>query len=102
MSSAMTNLVHDRTREIALLWACLIALAPLSAAADVQGAEGDPLKTRFIIDDVDPESKVPSVKEALSAPLQMGYWVMLVSERAEQAVKRGELSKAVKYYRALA
>jgi tetratricopeptide (TPR) repeat protein len=102
----MTNPVHNRTREIALVWVCLIALAPLPASADAeggaQGAEGDPLKTRFIIDDADPESKVPSAKEALGAPLQMGYWVMLVSERAEQAAKRGDLGKAVKYYRALA
>jgi tetratricopeptide (TPR) repeat protein len=45
---------------------------------------------------------VPTNEQAMRSPLEMGYWVMLVSERAEGAVKRGDHDKAIRYYRALA
>ncbi len=100
--------------------ACLLALAcagsswPTSAHAETKaaepetvdsapvGAEGNGIKTKFIIDDADPENHVPSAAEAIHSPLEMGYWVMLVSDRALEAKKRGDLASTVKYYRALA
>jgi hypothetical protein len=83
----------------ALALACVVTAMPARSRAD---AQGDGLKTTFAIDDADPESKVPSEQDAMRAPLQMGYWVMLVSDRAEAATKRGDLPAAVKYYRAIA
>jgi tetratricopeptide (TPR) repeat protein len=109
-SAAPCNRVSRIGRNTA--WRTLLcALALLGAtsrahadAADSESGAGDveQIKTRFIIDDDDPESAVPSAREAIGAPLEMGYWVMLVSDRAEAATRRGDLAAAVKYYRAIA
>lgn len=78
------------------LWiaAALLCVVPHARAVD--------LETRFPIDDANPEGSVPTQQEAMKAPLQMGYWVMLISERAEGAEARNDFAAAVKYYRALA
>jgi hypothetical protein len=108
---------RSRARETACAIGCAALLAPTGAAFADDGrntppaagndaaaptASADPLKTRFIINDADPESAVPSPQEAIKSPLQMGYWVMLVSDRAEAAQKRHDYAAAVKYYRAIA
>jgi tetratricopeptide (TPR) repeat protein len=82
--------------------ACIGVCISLHASRVSADAQGDALQTRFAIDDADPESEVPSAKGALAAPLQMGYWVMLVSDRAQAAASRGDYTAAVKYYRAIA
>jgi hypothetical protein len=82
---------------LATLCATIALGAGPAAAEAAQGVE-----TKFKIDDQDPESAVPTWDDAMKQPLQMGYWVMLVSERAQKAVKAGDHAKAVKYYRALA
>jgi hypothetical protein len=76
-----------------VLWAAL--------AADAAGAQDD-IATQFRIDDADPENAIPTREDANRAPLQMGYWVMLVTERAMEAEKKGSLEAAARYYRALA
>lgn len=53
------------------------------------------------IDDADPERSVPSAEVAAKNPIQMGYLMMDLSDRAELAKRRGEHSQAAKYYRAL-
>lgn len=107
---------RSRVRDTACAIGCAALLARAGAAfADVDGkaapeagdeaaptASADPLKTRFIINDADPESAVPSPQEAIKAPLQMGYWVMLVSDRAQAAENRHDFTAAIKYYRAIA
>src|SRR5690349_14057164 len=37
----------------------------------------------FPIDDDDPASSVPTPEQSSKSPLDMGYWVMAVSDRAE-------------------
>lgn len=54
------------------------------------------------INDDDPESSVLSPEEAMKNPLNMGYLMMALSDRADKAAARGDHSKEAKYYRALA
>jgi hypothetical protein len=94
---------EQRRRRSAWLVLALAAwLAANSAAADAAAAKPSDLTTKFAIDDADPEAHVPDAREALAAPLQMGYWVMLVSDRAQAASERGDLAAAARYYRAIA
>jgi len=53
------------------------------------------------IDDRDPARSVPSASEAERNPLQMGYLLMDLSDRAEHAIELGDHAKAAEYYRAL-
>jgi hypothetical protein len=73
----------------------------LSARASAQAA-GEGLQTTFAIDDDDPERAIPSPQNTVRNPLQMGYWTMLMADRADAASKRGDHAAALKYYRALA
>jgi hypothetical protein len=59
-------------------------------------------ESRFTIDDQDPERLIPSVAERNEAPLDFGYFLMNLSERADEASKRGDHEKAARYYRAVA
>lgn len=100
---------RDSKRHVlsACVLVCALSVCASRTSAEAPEAEalapkGDALTTRFEIDDADPESSVPSPEEAIKTPLQMGYWAMLVSERADAAIKRGDHAAAIKYYRAMA
>jgi tetratricopeptide (TPR) repeat protein len=109
--------MHERNRirntRSAGLCALLCALSTAAAAQSVQPEEtvevpnqGTPNEglpaLRFPINDDDPVSSIPTAEQANKAPLDMGYWAMAVSDRAEAAVKKGEHAKAAKYFAALA
>jgi hypothetical protein len=66
---------------------------PAPAAADPKGTPP--------INDDDPESSVPSGEQAMKNPLNMGYFIMALSDRADAAAQRGDHSKEAKYYRAI-
>jgi len=97
-------MTHARLNERHCLrrWLGWTVLAWAALAVGPSAAQQDALQTRFAIDDADPESHVPTPEQAMRAPLQMGYWTMLVAERAEAAMKKGEHASAIRYYRALA
>ena len=81
-------------KAIALVLCCLHALSAR--------AQDDDLTSKFPIDDADPVKTVPSAQEALQQPLQMGYHIMLLSEKAEAASQRGDHREAANFWRALA
>lgn len=66
-----------------------------------QGAAGVPL-SKFPIDDADPERSIPSPEAAARDPLQMGYLMVDITRRAEEALKQGQPARAAKYFRAVA
>jgi hypothetical protein len=78
----------------------LVSIALIAAPATLRAQ--DDISTHFTIDDEDPERSVPDKAEALRRPLDMGYQLMLLSERAEAASARGDHLAAVKYWRAVA
>lgn len=97
------------TRRRYLAWIGAAALSASSAsvpgarahAPEAVGVESQEIPSRFAIDDDDPEGSVPSHADAMKQPLEMGYFVMTLSERAEAAEQRGDHGAALKYYRAL-
>jgi hypothetical protein len=53
------------------------------------------------INDDDPESSVPTPEQAMKNPLNMGYLLMALADRADVAAQRKDHSKEAKYYRAM-
>jgi hypothetical protein len=60
------------------------------------------LSTRFGIDDASPEASVPSVQERNRNPLEFGYYLQDLLEKAEKARKNKDYSTVIRYYRAVA
>jgi hypothetical protein len=84
----------------------MLSMISVSFSAQAFGqADPDPMEAQvasdFAINDEDPESSVPTPAEAMKKPLHMGYHIMLLSERADAATKRGDHAAAAKFWRAL-
>lgn len=86
---------------VQLVSLCIVCAGGV-ATVRAQIVEEDRLTTKFPINDGDPESSVPTPAEAMRMPLQMGYHIMLLSERAEAATQRGDHAAAARFWRALA
>jgi tetratricopeptide (TPR) repeat protein len=82
------------------LWLSMCLTAELASAQPALAQS--PLVSKFSIDDSDPEASVPTPQQAARQPLEMGYHLMLLSERADAATSRGDHVAAAKYWRALA
>lgn len=63
---------------------------------------GLPGTSTFAIRDSDPVSSVPTAEQAQQKPLEMGYFLMELSDRAQAAQARGEHKQAAQYFRAMA
>ena len=70
-------------------------------AEDEAAAEGR-LTSKFAINDEDPVNSVPTPEQALHQPIEMGYHIMLLAEKADAATKRGDHVAAARFWRALA
>jgi tetratricopeptide (TPR) repeat protein len=57
--------------------------------------------SKWAVNDADPESSVPTPEQRDRNPLEFGYHLMDLGDRADRATKRGDHAAAVKYYRAL-
>jgi hypothetical protein len=53
------------------------------------------------IDDANPEASVPAPGHANANPIQFGYFIQDLLDRADQATGRGDHAAAVRYYRAI-
>lgn len=58
--------------------------------------------SNWTIDDQDPEKSIPTPAMAQKDPLEMGYWLMDLTYKAQQAAKRGDHEAAVRYFSAMA
>jgi hypothetical protein len=94
--------VRSEFRGPNALLTAIACLAALASAGPVRARPADPIKSTFAVDDNDPEGSVPSAEAAMKRPLDMGYYVMSLSDKAEAASKQGDHAAAVKYWRALA
>jgi len=70
-------------------------------AAEPQRLPGQ-LSSKFAIDARDPESSVPSAKERDRNPLEFGYFLQDLLERAAHAQKALDYDGVIRYYRAVA
>jgi len=60
------------------------------------------ISSRFGIDEARPEDSVPSAKERDRNPLEYGYYIQDLLERAERAQKNKDFNAVILYYRAVA
>jgi hypothetical protein len=58
--------------------------------------------SQWAVDDADPEKSVPTPEQRDRDPLQFGYYLMDLTEKAGAAAKQGDHRAAAKYYAALA
>jgi hypothetical protein len=56
----------------------------------------------FSIDDKNPSSTVPTPQQALQNPMEMGYLMITLAERADGATAKGDHKQAAEYYLAIA
>jgi len=75
--------------------------AAVDEGAEAQRQPGQ-LSSKFAIDARDPESSVPSVKERERNPLEFGYFLQDLLERAAHAQKALDYDGVIRYYRAVA
>jgi hypothetical protein len=74
---------------------------PAPARADVPPAPQHGWLSKWPIDDVQPEAKIPPEDERNADPLQFGYWLQDLTWKAERSSKLGDHAASAKYYRAL-
>jgi tetratricopeptide (TPR) repeat protein len=90
-----------RGAQIALLASALLARTE-PALADAPTPKQQALQASgVVIDAADPESSVPAPEWALKRPMEMGYLLIALADRAEAAEKAGKHLAAARYYRAL-
>jgi hypothetical protein len=77
------------------------AFAPRTARAAETAPDPGKALSRLKIDDANPEASVPTVAQQASEPLQFGYFIQDLVERAEKASKAGDHAAAARYDRAL-
>ena len=95
----------DRARGVVCALATWFALsgAPAAAQDPADVAQADSLfKSVFVIDQSDPEARVPNDEERNRAPVAFGNYLMNLTEAAQHASEAGDHAKALKFYRALA
>lgn len=86
------------------LFIASISMLSVCAQASICSADStaaDGLTTVFTIDDADPESSVPTAEQAMRRPLDMGYHIMMLSEKAEKAYDSGDYRASIRYWRAV-
>jgi tetratricopeptide (TPR) repeat protein len=81
--------------------------ASATPAAPATSAQPRPKKnpddlSEWAIDDEFPETSIPGEGARNRNPLEFGYWLQDVADRALKASKQGDHEKAIKYFKALA
>jgi hypothetical protein len=80
-----------------------MSTAPAAAGATAQRPPlPGQLSSKFGIDDAQPEDSVPNAKDRDRNPLEYGYFIQDLLERADQAQKAKDFGMVVRYYRAVA
>jgi tetratricopeptide (TPR) repeat protein len=103
LGSAVVARRQRRDRAFAIAGLLLLGLSALARPALAKPAESHPDRVSdWVIDDANPESSIPPVEAQKKNPLEMGYWVMDLIAKAQEAAKREDHAAAVKYFRALA
>ena len=91
------------TATLALPWPTIaVAGEPAPAAPEGSAPGAGQLSTRFKIDPANPEASIPSARDRDRNPLEFGYLLQDLLERAEDARKARDWSSVIRYYRAVA
>jgi hypothetical protein len=90
----------DRVSMIGGILATAMTPAVVVGQAEAVDPRLMPLSTHFKVDDTDPEAHLPSEEERVKRPLDVGYLLMDLDERAEASRTSGNWNAALKYHRA--
>jgi len=94
-----------RAREAAVAIAILASTVALSSRAYAEDGAAEGRRagslSQWQINDADPVASVPPPPQRDANPLEYGYFIMDLSDRADQATRRGDHAAAVKYWEAL-
>lgn len=101
-SRAMAGLAVFGSFTCVLLLMADAAHAQQGAHPPVERGPQPVLGSDFLIDDDDPENGVPSETERDAKPIDLGNYLMALSDKAEDAAKRGDHRSEAKFYGALA
>jgi len=74
---------------------------PPSLAPD-ELPQADHLSSKFSVNDRDPESSVPGARARDASPLEFGYFLQDLLEKAERARKDNDMPAVIRFYRAVA
>jgi hypothetical protein len=85
-----------------ILAAAFLLVASLfsGAAQAAPTLKGDQLSS-FHIDDANPEASVPTLDAQMNNPVQFGYYLQDLAEKAQKASRKGDHAAAAHYYGAL-
>jgi hypothetical protein len=92
-----SRLTHKIVGFSVALVLCGATMSPPAHASQAPAASG-----HFRVDDRDPELNIPTLVERERQPLEFGYFVQELLDRAGAATKRGDHAAASRYYRAFA
>ncbi len=77
----------------------LVVLAMFGART--ASADDHPGLSKYPVDDKDPSSTIPTEEQRSKNPVEMGYWLMDLAEKATRASKKGDHEAAARYYTAM-
>jgi hypothetical protein len=82
----------------------IVALAALAATttARAEPGTGHPGISNFAIDDADPVKSIPTAEQRAKDPVEFGYWLMDLADKATKASHRGDHQAAIRYFTAMA
>lgn len=86
---------------VALSLCALVSLHAPTARADESPASFSRGFSKWPVNDADPKSSLPTTAQRDSDPLNFGYHMMDLSDRAEVAVKKGDFAHAARYFEAM-
>lgn len=75
---------------------------PADAPTPGAATDADPGEGRYPVNDEDPASSVPTVAERNADPLEFGYFLINLTNKAGRAEQNKDYRTAIKYYLALA
>jgi hypothetical protein len=76
--------------------------APQAVVRSQAGAPPAPfVHPQFVLNDADPEGSVPPLAQRNADPLQFGYFLQDLLDRAAAATKQGDAAAAIRYQRAI-
>jgi hypothetical protein len=78
-----------------------VAVLLLAGTARAETKEGSDHLSEFEIDDLHPETSIPTVEQQNKKPLEFGYFMQDMLVKADAATKRGDHMAAARYYAAL-
>src|SRR6185503_3389473 len=97
--------------SVSLLFGSLLWISPARALAAPPSGTSDSEHTtsdrpgglsKWMINDKDPSSSLPNVEQRNHDPLNFGYHLMDLADKADVAIQHGDYRQAAKYYEAMA